>query len=143
MPVISPTTLLVAGSISDTLSPALLVWMMRTLCCAESDAANSTATTMAHRAIVRLVIIDSSKPAGLQARPALTHGPAGLKSKTRPTLSFPHYPCTHGLPLGIVLRGPVLAAAVVEVAAGRFVERVNQERTLRVTGKRRTLRHDL
>ena len=46
------------------------------------------------------------------------------------------HPRLQHLPLGIVLRGPVLAAVVIEVAAGLFRERMHQQPALRAA------RHD-
>src|SRR6266545_3819284 len=117
MPSITPTTLLVAGSITCTLSPALLVWMIRTFLLVPSPAAlrhsvprKSAATRATHRRIVCLFIMIVS----------LSVGACGLS----------HHPVAERLPLGIVLRLEVLAAVVVEVAARCFGERVDEQLAL-------------
>src|SRR5262245_39739739 len=115
MSLISPTTLLVAGSMMWTLSPALLVWMIRTLLCAASGSAPRL-TILSTRTKVREKVLI----------PLSSHRLLGLAHDKGP----------QHLPLGIFLRGEVLPAAVKEVAAGRLFERMNQERALRVAGKR-------
>src|SRR5215218_41248 len=116
MSLISPTTLLVAGSMMWTLSPALLVWMIRTLLCAASGSAPRI-TTLSTRTKVRERVLIT---------PHSSHRLLGL----------PHDEGPQHLPLGILLRGEVLPAAVEEVAACRLFERVNQQRALRVSGQR-------
>src|SRR6185503_1232953 len=116
MPSITPTTLLVAGSMTCTLSPALLVWMMRTFLLVPSPSPAAlrhsvprkiAATRATHRRMVCLVIMVVSLSVG-----------AGRLS---------HHPVAECLPLRIVLRREVLATVVVEVAAGVLGKRMNQE----------------
>src|SRR5436190_19152847 len=111
MPSITPTTLLVAGSITCTLSPALLVWMIRTFLLSPSPAAlrhsvprTIAATRATHRRAVCLFIMIVSLSVGA-ARPS-------------------HYPVPERQPLGVVLRREVLAPVVIEVAARILGERV-------------------
>src|SRR5678810_489756 len=52
---------------------------------------------------------------------------------------LPHHEIPQELPLGIALRSPVLATAVIEVAPGRFVERMNQQHALRIASYRHFL----
>src|SRR5256885_9819401 len=54
MPLISPTTLFVAGSINMTLSPAAFVWTMRTV----AASSVSVAAAMASRAESSLVFME-------------------------------------------------------------------------------------
>src|ERR1041384_3357941 len=117
MPSITPTTLLVAGSMTCTLSPALLVWMIRTFLLVPSPAAlrhsvprKIAATRATHRRAVCLVIMIVS----------LSVGAARL----------PHHPVAERLPFGIVLRREVLAAVVEEVATGIFCERMHEQLAL-------------
>src|SRR4249920_2123671 len=109
IPLITPTTVLVAGSMMWTLSPALLVWMIRTLFCAPAD--------VVHRAI-----------------PATTasHVPTRCVCLIGELLlpGFAQHPFLHDQPLRVVLRVPVLAAAVIEIAAGRLYQGMNQELAL-------------
>src|SRR5258705_5707630 len=97
-----------------TLSPALLVWMIRTFlscCCAlrhighRMIAARSARPRRSTRVLV--MIVNLSIPRGLS-----------------------HYPGSQRLPLRIVLRGEVLAAVVIEVAARRFLERMREQLAL-------------
>src|SRR6185503_12672682 len=116
MPSITPTTLLVAGSMTCTLSPALLVWMIRTFLLPWSWAVRPivhetiAAVTATHRRMVCLFIMIVSLSVG-----------AGRLS---------HHPVPQRLPLRIVLRGEVLAAVVIEVAARVLGKRMDQELAL-------------
>src|SRR4029078_5712119 len=57
MPVISPTTLLVSGSISMTLSPAALVWTIRTVAACSERVASGRAPARTRAATKDLVFI--------------------------------------------------------------------------------------
>src|SRR6266576_2856106 len=123
MPSITPTTLLVAGSITCTLSPALLVWRIRTFLLVPSPAAlrhsvprKIAATRATHRRIVSLFIMILS----------LSVGAARL----------PHHPVAERHPFGIVLRREMLAAVVKEVAARVLGERMHEQLALQAA------RHD-
>src|SRR5678815_2295733 len=100
MPSITPTTLLVSGSITWTLSPALLVWMMRTFfCCAHRPAVQkaTAATTMRHRpsACVLVVIVVYSSPEAheLCARLYFAAGPMTHVLKICHSASFCELQC--------------------------------------------------
>src|SRR6185369_10273166 len=128
MPSITPTTLLVAGSITCTLSPALLVWMIRTFLLSPSPAAlrhsvprKIAATRATHRRTVCVVIIIVSLSVGAACRS--------------------HHPVPERLPLGIVLRGEVLAAVVVEVAARILGERMHEQLALQAASHHRHAPH--
>src|SRR2546425_320934 len=98
------------------LSPALLVWIIRTLFCAAREMVPSTipATSMRHRRIGCVLVIVATP----SQSDALLQG-------------LPKHPRLQCPPLVVVLRAPVLAAAVIEIAAGLFGERVNEESALR------------
>src|SRR5690348_10825518 len=108
MPSMTPTTLFVTGSITWMLSPALFVWMMRTLpACACGDAvpiraARSEAATIAISEEIRFVMVMSFL----------------IRSGSR----LAHHERFQRQPLGIGLRLEVLAAVVEEVAAGGLLE---------------------
>src|SRR5215217_2786009 len=114
IPSMMPTTLLVAGSIRWTLSPAELVWMIRTFCCAPSETAQSVvaAISVNPERMTRVFVI--------------------LRTSLLRRLS--HDPRLENLPLRVVLRREVLAAIVVEVAAGLLFERVNEQSALQAAG---------
>ena len=59
MPLISPTTLCVAGSISDTMSLRELVWMMRTVSAWEALPSNISSGTVALNLRVRVMALSS------------------------------------------------------------------------------------
>src|SRR5262245_22512482 len=116
MPSITPTTLLVAGSMTCTLSPALLVWMIRTFLFVPSPAAlrhsvprNIAATRATHRRTVCLFIMIVSLSVGAR---------------------LSHHPVPQRHPLGIALRGEVLTAIVVEVSARVLCKRVYEQLAL-------------
>src|SRR5262245_265882 len=97
--------------------------MIRTLPCACSAVATATPATVSRqsrKACVVLVMVESSN---VTARIMLLRA-----------LGLSHHPRLEGLPLGVVLRGEVLAAVVIEVAARRFLERVHQEAALEAAG---------
>src|SRR6185436_4842789 len=102
MPSITPTTLLVAGSMMWTLSPALLVWMIRTLLpAADAGSVNNAAAAAAATAVpardrqdTSALIIINSSTASVRFVRLLAAEHEGLQR----------------LPLGIVLRGEVFAA---------------------------------
>src|SRR6476660_7227506 len=123
MPSMTPTTLLVAGSMTCTLSPALLVWMIRTFLLVPSPAAlrhsvprKIAATRATHRRIVCLFIIILSLSVGARR--------------------LSHHPVPECLPLRVVLRREVLAAVVKEIAARVLGERVDEQLALQAA------RHD-
>src|SRR5262245_37045582 len=99
----TPTTLFVTGSMTWTLSPALLVWMIRTLPCAvnEIDAARHAAATARHERIASFFFIIV-----LQSCRFLSFD------------SLSQHECFQRLPLRVALRLPVLPPAVKEIAAG-------------------------
>src|SRR5947207_1494634 len=107
IPSITPTTLLVAGSMTWTLSPALLVWMIRTLFCADRATESKTIApnTVTERHIACWIVIASTPP---------TKNPG-----------------FQGLPFRIVLRSPVLVAVVKEIATRAFRERMHEQAALR------------
>src|SRR5258705_4250231 len=121
IPEITPTTLFVAGSITWTLSPALLVWMIRTLLCwAAAGIVQRTiaATTARYRRSVRMfvIVVNSSTP---------------LTTALRSLSKHKGFQC---LPLGIVLRAEMLAAIVEEVSASLFLERMEEKLALQEAG---------
>src|SRR5437762_139064 len=99
------------------LSPALLVWMIRTFLLVPSPAAlrhsvprKIAATRATHRRIVCLFIMLVSLSVGARR--------------------LSHHPVAERLPLGVVLRIEMLAAVVEEVSAGRLRERVHEQLAL-------------
>src|ERR1051325_7394474 len=104
---ISPTTVLVAGSIRATLSPALLVWTTRTL-------------------------LPSAAVGPLAPRQTSTTGAAAerITPSPFPAEPPPANPCGNRLPLGRRLRRELPPAAVKIVAARFFRERVHQQAAL-------------
>src|ERR1043166_536521 len=112
------------------LSPALLVWMIRTFFVVPSPAAlrlsvprKIAASRATHRRIVCLLIMIVS----------LSVGAARL----------PHHPVAERLPLGIVLRGEVLPAVVKEVASRVLGERMHEQLALHAARHHRHAPHGI
>ena len=117
MPSITPTTLLVAGSMTWTLSPALLVWMMRTF----------VVRSCAARGAAREEYGDASRSVRRVALSA---------SHDRQLLELPS---THAFSVchsGSFCEVAVLAAVVEEIAARLFGERMHEQLALQAA------RHD-
>src|SRR6187455_2981546 len=115
MSLISPTTLFVAGSMIWTLSPALLVWMILTLLCAESESVHIIIAPIARTKVRGIVVIALSFETGMLRLCANLY-----------LFRLTHNPRPQHLPLRIVLRGPMLATAVKEVSAARLFECVDK-----------------
>src|ERR1044071_219906 len=111
-----PTTLLVAGSITWTLSPALLVWRTRTFLPPWSWAVRP----IVHRKIAAVTATQRRGTCLFVMIVSLSVGAARLS----------HHPVAERLPLGIVLRGEMLAAVVIEVAARVLAKRMNEQLAL-------------
>src|SRR5262249_278662 len=127
MSLISPTTLLVAGSMMCTLSPALLVWRIRTLSAAavgsvHSKIAEGSASHPRNATPLVMVIVLLK----LSAQP----GPSGLPTAAPSPLA--EHPGLQGLPLRIVLRLPVFAAVVEEIASSVGCQYVDEQPARRV-----------
>src|SRR5258707_9328005 len=107
IPVISPTTLLVVGSMRWILSPALLVWIIRTFFGAAPNNVHrrTAAKTVRYRGNTCLfVIVDSFfEPANKE----------NLRLRYRPLLPSQH-PGLQYLPLRVVLRIELFASRVKE-----------------------------
>src|SRR5262252_2238250 len=115
IPSMIPITLLVTGSIRWTLSPALLVWTITTrlpAACGDSVIRHTAAPTASDRRIHRVFIIARSICRAL-VRLSEDEGPQHL-------------------PFRIVLGREMLPAAVIEVAAGFFLDRMQEQAALRI-----------
>src|SRR3954470_874254 len=106
MPPISPTTLLVAGSISITLSPAALVCTMRTVAAFSVREPAARATRTARESLVFIAthfklpghvadaFFDAARAGGILARLRYVQGkgPAAPRGKTAWTCALHHLP---------------------------------------------------
>src|SRR6267142_6173942 len=113
MPSMTPTTLLVAGSMTCTLSPALLVWRIRTFLPPWSWAARP----IVHTRIAAVIATPRRITCLFVMIVSLSVGAARLS----------HHPVPERLPLGIVLRGEMLAPVVIEVAARNLGKRMDEQ----------------
>src|ERR1019366_9554726 len=153
IPLISPTTLLVSGSMMLTLSPAKFVWRTRSLdCCAarkEDDTAHRATPAKSVRLprnICLLVIFDSicstisfNRGVHQEARsvPQQADPVSALANAGGPPLfrGCSRHECFQRLPVRILLRGELLAAAVMGIAAGLLSERMLDQRALQDSGR--------
>src|SRR5262245_25595134 len=127
MPSITPTTLLVTGSMTWTLSPALLVWRIRTFLPPWSWAARP----IVHKKIAAVIATPRRINCLFVMIVSLSVGAARLS----------HHPVPERLPLGIVLRGEVLTAVVVEVAARLLGERMHEQLAFQAARHHRHAQH--
>src|SRR5712692_6514178 len=127
IPVITPTTLFVAGSMTWTLSPALLVWMIRTLlllsAALEDRVHRRTPAKIVryHRNACVLVIVVNS----FLSRSSMPGVRGKIDTPLVPRLS--KHKRFQRLPFRVVLRLEVLASIVKEIATGLLLERVDQQ----------------
>src|SRR6185503_1931543 len=114
-------------SMTCTLSPALLVWMIRTFLPPWSWAARP----IVHTRIAAVIATPRRITCLFVMIVSLSVGAARLS----------HDPVPECLPLGIVLRGEVLAAVVIEVAARVLGQRMNEQLALHATWHHDAAKH--
>src|SRR5262245_7892776 len=136
MPVASPTTVLVAASMKCTLSPALLVWTIRT----RAPLARIGAVSATQASAIETSASDRMR--GVMGRVSLLPSIHSISTRRAGAGLAPH-PGGEGLVLRVVLRGELAAAIVELVAASGRLERMAQEAALHRVARRHELRHTL
>src|SRR5438067_692113 len=140
-PLISPTTLLVAGSMMWMLSPAEFVCRIRSFePCAESDEKEAAPKRMPMRAAspakVCLFIIFAIR---CFARRPIAPAPVPRLSNRRLLHGLADNECFQRQPVGVFLRAELLGAAVVSIATSVFGKGMFEQRALDVSGRSHAL----